>query len=416
MKKLCLFVFVCAFALQFSVQSFAQQKMEKSEKPAPRALSIQVFPTRQDSVLSDWWYKVPPNKSVSNIATIGWRGDKVCFNIILLGCTKKDNEDFEIKLKIRAGLRGELKNVGERVLKGKMPSPYLLYLTPSFLDVEFEQSDPFGDYCVEVVAQNMKTGEKAKEISVCKLVKWEAPKPLEKGEVLKAFLNFNSNYSPASLYSIFTSPDFSFEQKGAWFGLNPSIYSFCKHAFARNKFLLPILRADFVKASEQVRKNTIILFAISKEKPFEIDLMNPDEVVLQNRIRKIVGEIKDDPYKEIEAPHSLDLLWGEFFALGTYKPIRRIFDTVMFVDERNFANQKLKNKDFNKDDSAEKKKLLKGFCALAADWSIGANMKNPLFRNYFEWAFQNDMSPQMQNEFINLPKRASDNQLVNSKK
>ena len=386
-----------------SAQSAPERKL--------KGLSATVIPTRQDPSM-DWWVRVPTPPSVI-MASKGWLGDKICFYIFLTGITKSENEDYELKISVKAGKEGALKDLGEKTVKGKLASPAMVTIPPVSLEMIFEEGDEFGTYVMEVDVQNLKTGERVKSAGSCKYEKWTTPAPIDSKKAREIIFNFNSDFSPEKLYQCFMQEENTFKQKGPWYGINPATYSFYKHAFTKNKFLLPILRADFKKGTPRQRENIIMLFAFLGEKPFEIDALSPDEVVLQTQTRKIAEKIKDDPYKEIKQPGDLDLLWGEFFALGTYKPARRVVDALTGKSDRGFAEDVLngKVKVDPKDDEAMRR-LFQGLIPISAEWSILTNLRNKLFLAYMSWALKNDLPVESKAAFSNMLRRAKEGKII----
>ena len=169
----------------------------------------------------------------------------------------------------------------------------------------------------------------------------------------------------------------------------------------------------FKKGTPRQRENIIMLFAFLGEKPFEIDALSPDEVVLQTQTRKVAEKIKDDPYKEIKQPGDLDLLWGEFFALGTYKPARRVVDALTGKSDRGFAEDVLNGKvKVDPKDDEVMRRLFQGLIPISAEWSILTNLRNKLFLAYMSWALKNDLPVESKAAFSNMLRRAKEGTII----
>lgn len=395
----------------------AVEASEKSAVPGDNAckLSVKVFSTRQDREC-DWWFRVPPNRARIVSASRGWLGDRIGFFCLVSGIAKREGDDYEIKISMRAGKKGELKEIGSRTLKGKIGSPNAFYMAPFSAELIFEPSDEFGEYVVEAELEDIKNGGKVSDSARCAYGEWETP-PLadEKPEV--SLTNFNGDFNPQTLYRLFMSGKNFFRQAGPWYGLNPAAYSFYRHAFSKNAFLLPILRRDFKNSSPEQREKIIMLFAFAGEKPFEIEELSPDEVVLQTQTRKIAAKIKDDPYSEISQPAHLDLLWGEFFALGTYKPARRLLDALTLKGDREFARKAVSGEiKIDPSDADVLKRMYSGLVCVAADWSIASNLKNELFNSYVSWAYVNDVPAELKASFGDFLKRVKSGEIESPSK
>ncbi len=380
----------------------AQATPDKSPKDSFRSF---VFSTRMDIGL-DWWGRVPLNSAKITTTSEVYPGDAITIIPLALNFTSKPDEPYSLKITARGGKKGSLEDIGVQYAKGTWWNPHnIRLLSESLIMIRFGKEDEPGPQEIVFEIENEKTGEKSTATAEINFVEWESPKPIEDAnELNKTIYEFNSNLSPKTLYSIFMSPHLSFMQRGPWHGLNPAMYSFFKYAFQANKFLLPILRKEFDSASPQQRENMIVLFGILGEPEFEKEKMTPDEVVLQSNIREM--KFDDDPYKEIKAPSDLDLLWGEFEARGTYAPARRVLDALLFEEERNFADERMRKKDINKNDPAQVAKLMKGLSAMAAEWSVVSNTRNELFGKYLTWAVKNDVNSRLGDAIGSLFERA----------
>ena len=170
---------------------------------------------------------------------------------------------------------------------------------------------------------------------------------------------------------------------------------FFRAAFDDNRFLLWPIRQEFANASELDKAKIIFLFAITGEDPVDESLLSDYEKDYQKRIRNADFV---DPYKEWDAvvgATQVDALWGEFFARGTYKPLRRIMDLFKYSGEASYAESMLeKNK---KPESPEDwRKFMLGMLNKAAMVTFAQNAyRIPLVENYCMWAIQNNDLPKI---------------------
>ena len=144
--------------------------------------------------------------------------------------------------------------------------------------------------------------------------------------------------SPEALYSIAFSDDFDLEQKGAPNSLNYTYLGFLKAAFQKNMFLISHIRDSFKSLSDLNRAKFILILAVLGEKEMDASALSEPERRYQGQIRAFK---LPDPYGDWDpflGAAQIDMLWGEFFANGTYKPIRRILNILSHAQEAAFAD------------------------------------------------------------------------------
>ena len=109
--------------------------------------------------------------------------------------------------------------------------------------------------------------------------------------------------------------------------------SFFKSIFENNKFLLPHLAKIYPMASSWQKYYILIMLNILdyQDREFYQNLSDIDKQLLTKSIDFPYWEI--NPYVKIEQPIQLDMLWHEYFASGSIKPIKLIIESTNSYDK-----------------------------------------------------------------------------------
>jgi hypothetical protein len=172
---------------------------------------------------------------------------------------------------------------------------------------------------------------------------------------------------------------------------NPSIVSFLKYAYLRHAFLLDHYRAEFKSRNPAERKRILLLLAVTGQKPMTPEALTAEEKTYEERLGAIASH---DPYASLDTPDDLDRLWGEFFATGNYKPVRRLIDSLAYMKEASVADGFLKHKTPPRT-PREKSDFQKGMIFKTGIWSIDSNCKqHELVAEYCLYALAHeDLAP-----------------------
>jgi len=372
---------------------FAQENNEENQE---RKLSAFTVVSLQDANL-DWWTKVPPNTVFLQTPKKVYKGEKFICISFTNSVTKSPNEAYKIKYTFSLTKENEEpKILREEVLEGVQKIVEHMILL-SLIGIVFEESDDFGNYVFTLNVENLLNGETATSTYKLELAPWVSPATVDTVEkVNEVIQGFNHELNPDLLYSIFLSDKFTFYQRGHWHGINPVGYSFFVNAFNKFDFLYEHLMKEenFENQNSTNRQKIIMLNSFAKRDAIDENILTRDEIAFQNYVRNEFN-LDDNPYENIEALQSLDLLWGEFFATGKYAPVRRILDALAFYEESLYAKDVLA-KDTNAESPEDKEKLIKGLIYFAAEKSIGSNVKNKLLLKYLQWADYNDLPIDLQ--------------------
>jgi len=167
------------------------------------------------------------------------------------------------------------------------------------------------------------------------------------------------------------------------------IVSFFRHAYLSQSFLLCRYRADFKIRNAFERKRILLLFAVTGCDPVPDGELDRGEIAYQNAVRAM--DLRD-PYQSIDLPGDLDVLWGEFFATGGYKPVRRILDALNYRKEGEITKKMLRK---NRAPQSESESVVfwHGSVYQSAVWSVTFNsVQHELVAQYYFWTLINDSS------------------------
>lgn len=358
--------------------------------------SAQVAASPQDKKM-EWWFNQPANSApqVIELNRVFFHQEFSLF-AFFENAEIKDGK-YQIKYSITSTDPNGNKTtiISDSVQKGTKASKNVIVASTEAVGVCLNKNYPEGLYTYEIIATDEISGKKASSKIHLRLVDWNAPIPMsDKIEVNKAIFAFYKNPSPETLYSIFYSRELNLEQRGAPNDLNYIFAGFFRAAFLRNSFLTPYLREKFPSMTPLDRAKTIYLFALMDEARIDFNILNESEKKYQDAMRKANIPAPYAKWDKLLGAVQIDLLWGEFFADGTYKPIRRILDLLAYTEEGNFTVRSLMEKR-RPQTREEWEKLMLGACHNAALNSILNNAgRFELVKKYCQWALQNKDIPE----------------------
>ncbi len=362
---------------------------------ADAELSPSLYISVQDQAM-DWWFRLPPDSvpHISQIKKIFFNQNFALFPFVS-GAAVKDGK-FSLTYSIDCKYPdGSVKSiVKDSNFDGEKSSPNIIVACPDVIAASFDESFKDGKYIFTFTVKDNVSGRTAKYVNDMDLVAWSAPNPFVGAKIVRDYVKFfYLQPSPEALWSIFFSKDFNLEQKKAPNSLNYSHIGFLKAAFKRNGFLLSAARDYFKKASSMDRAKIIFLLAICGEDPIDESILKEKEKAYQKRIRAAKFP---DPYKEwdsVMGAAQVDMLWGEFYSDGTYKPIRRIMDLLSRNEEAVFSDN-LKAARKRPENQEEWKKFMLGLLNRAALMTIAQHCyEMPLVEQYCVWALKNNDVP-----------------------
>ena len=329
---------------------------EKPVRPDGKSLKALLMPSTMDGEL-DAWFRMPRN-ALAHITTIKKArfGEKFSLFPMIENAAVKDGK-FSLKYSITAVAPdgAELDIVENAAFGGSKPSKAAAVVCPDIIDLRFDKRYQGGRYVFRLSVSDEISGEKTSGESAVELEAWNPPEPVKGADVLDSmFRTFHTKPSADLLYAMFFSRDLDFEDARSPYRLNFTILGFFKAGFLKYDFLMEEIMANFAKF-DSADRNKIILISRAVGKPPILDsLLSPEEQKYQKSL--FAAEIPN-PYEEwhnMLAPVQIDMLWGEFYATGAYKPLRRIMNPLMNAKEAQFmlgvkaSKKRPERKDFNK--------------------------------------------------------------------
>lgn len=360
------------------------------------AFEAQIVASIQDKKM-EWWFNQPANSApqVIEVDHVFFHQEFSIFAFFKNASVKDGN--FHITYTITSIDPNEKKTIVTKGVsqKGKKASDSVIVASTETVSACFDKNNKDGLYTFEISAKDEISGKTSESKIHLRVVDWNAPIPMtDKKQIKDTILGFYKNPSPEILYSMFYSRELNLEQRGAPNELNYIYAGFFRSAFMRNSFLTPHIRRAFPNMTPLDRAKTIYLFALIDEARIDFNILTESEKKYQDAMRKADIPAPYSKWDNVLGAVQIDMLWGEFFADGTYKPIRRIMDLLAYTEEGNFTVRSIMEKR-KPQNSEEWKKMMLGAYHSAALNSILKNAERfELVRKYCQWALENKDIPE----------------------
>jgi hypothetical protein len=285
--------------------------------------------TRQDPSM-DWWYAVP-SEFTPRINQINCVAKGEYFRVIPffknygIDTNGYANITFDFELLRPDGSIVESINAYAGY-DGKVMVPEL---TPSHavLNLCFDDNDPYGEYAINVTAYDhvlVATNHQTVLIEQKKFA-FEVLTSEQRDDL---FLKYALAPNPSRALSAFLQTEHSF-----FTNKNEPIWAaiwFFKTIFENNSYLIPHLLESFSTTSLKQQRDTILVLALMGK----TDLLPKTSGELKTIQRIMEAGRIPNPYDEITTGKQLDMLWAEYFATGTVKPVRHIVTALNLVENR----------------------------------------------------------------------------------
>jgi hypothetical protein len=148
-------------------------------------------------------------------------------------------------------------------------------------------------------------------------------------------------------------------------------------------------------ASQLERSRTIFLFRILALKPVNPAILTDAEKTYQEKLMRAEFPNPYESWHSVIGAAQMDMLWGEFFADGTYKPVRRIMDLLANSAETPFAEEMLAKR-IRPKTKLEWSRFMLGMLSKVALITLSENASRiPLVEKYCLWAIQNRDLPEV---------------------
>ena len=386
-----------------SVQKKAQQSPAAPQAQSKRdAFAAMLYVSIQDPSM-EWWFNVPANAAphISELKKIFFNQEFSLFPFANNAKVKdgKFEMSYTITMESPDGKSTDL--VRDAKFDGTKVSDDIIVACPDVIDFKLDRRFPEGLYKFKMSATDKISGETSEYENHIRLTEWSAPATFADKKLVAEYVRaYSLQPSPDILYSIVFSNDFDLEQKGAPNSLNYTYLGFIKAAFKKNMFLLSQIRDTFKSMSDINRAKFILILALLDAEAVDETQLTEVEKQYQKKIRTFKMPNPYGKWDPFLGAAQIDMLWGEFFANGTYRPIRRILNILSHAKDAAFADALAEKRQAPKT-REEWDRYMFGRLYKAALKTVAINAsKYPLVEQYCAWALQHGDIPKVSYEVL----------------
>lgn len=386
-----------------SVQKKAQQSPAAPQVQSKRdAFAAMLYVSIQDPSM-EWWFNVPANAAphISELKKIFFNQEFSLFPFANNAKVKdgKFEMSYTITMQSPDGKSTDL--VRDAKFDGTKVSDDIIVACPDVIDFKLDRRFPEGLYKFKMSATDKISGETSEYENHIRLTEWSAPATFADKKLVAEYVRaYSLQPSPDILYSIVFSNDFDLEQKGAPNSLNYTYLGFIKAAFKKNMFLLSQIRDTFKSMSDINRAKFILILALLDAEAVDETQLTEVEKQYQKKIRSFKMPNPYGKWDPFLGAAQIDMLWGEFFANGTYRPIRRILNILSHAKDAAFADGLAEKRQAPKT-REEWDRYMFGRLYKAALKTVAINAsKYPLVEQYCAWALQHGDIPKVSYEVL----------------
>lgn len=386
-----------------SVQKKAQQSPAAPQAQSKRdAFAAMLYVSIQDPSM-EWWFNVPANAAphISELKKIFFNQEFSLFPFANNAKVKdgKFGMSYTITMQSPDGKSTDL--VRDAKFDGTKVSDDIIVACPDVIDFKLDRRFPEGLYKFKMSATDKISGETSEYENHIRLTEWSAPATFADKKLVAEYVRaYSLQPSPDILYSIVFSNDFDLEQKGAPNSLNYTYLGFIKAAFKKNMFLLSQIRDTFKSMSDINRAKFILILALLDAEAVDETQLTEVEKQYQKKIRTFKMPNPYGKWDPFLGAAQIDMLWGEFFANGTYRPIRRILNILSHAKDAAFADGLAEKRQAPKT-REEWDRYMFGRLYKAALKTVAINAsKYPLVEQYCAWALQHGDIPKVSYEVL----------------
>lgn len=386
-----------------SVQKKAQQSPAAPQAQSKRdAFAAMLYVSIQDPSM-EWWFNVPANAAphISELKKIFFNQEFSLFPFANNAKVKdgKFEMSYTITMESPDGKSTDLAR--DAKFDGTKVSDDIIVACPDVIDFKLDRRFPEGLYKFKMSATDKISGETSEYENHIRLTEWSAPATFADKKLVAEYVRaYSLQPSPDILYSIVFSNDFDLEQKGAPNSLNYTYLGFIKAAFKKNMFLLSQIRDTFKSMSDINRAKFILILALLDAEAVDETQLTEVEKQYQKKIRTFKMPNPYGKWDPFLGAAQIDMLWGEFFANGTYRPIRRILNILSHAKDAAFADGLAEKRQAPKT-REEWDRYMFGRLYKAALKTVAINAsKYPLVEQYCAWALQHGDIPKVSYEVL----------------
>lgn len=341
--------------------------------------------TRQDASM-DWWYAVP-QEYAPKINRINRVVPGEYFRIIPFFSNYGTDSNRHAQISFDAEV---VRPDGSMYLalpkceghKGVTDASNLLPAS-AVLNMCFDPADPFGEYKINVMSVDHINSRTNWQHTAIQLQKFGF-ELLSKNEREQLFYQYATAPNPAKAAAAFLQTRHSFfneENEPIW-----SAIWFFKTVFENNEYLIPHLMDEFPVATLKQKQDLVMVMTLMNK----ADQLPRVSGELNAFLRVMKSGRVPDPYADITNGKQLDMLWAEFFATGTMKPIRQIATTLSLVKHVGTLD-KIKAGELDTETPDVYRAGMLEAVFQSALWSLKSNCQAvPLVRQYGETILHSD--------------------------
>ena len=386
-----------------SVQKKAQQSPAAPQAQSKRdAFAAMLYVSIQDPSM-EWWFNVPANAAphISELKKIFFNQEFSLFPFANNAKVKDGKFEMSYRITMQSPDGKSTDLVRDAKFDGTKVSDDIIVACPDVIDFKLDRRFPEGLYKFKMSATDKISGETSEYENHIRLTEWSAPATFADKKLVAEYVRaYSLQPSPDILYSIVFSNDFDLEQKGAPNSLNYTYLGFIKAAFKKNMFLLSQIRDTFKSMSDINRAKFILILALLDAEAVDETQLTEVEKQYQKKIRTFKMPNPYGKWDPFLGAAQIDMLWGEFFANGTYRPIRRILNILSHAKDAAFADGLAEKRQAPKT-REEWDRYMFGRLYKAALKTVAINAsKYPLVEQYCAWALQHGDIPKVSYEVL----------------
>ncbi len=329
-----LFTFCLYFAFLIVAQlTVGQSNQNKSKKDEANSDFISFLIVSRLETNLDFLHKaIVKNMSLKSVNKI-YKNEY--FSIFPLFLDVFDNEDVVFDIVVRSPDNNVVFHKKGIQAKERTNILNSFVIPKSAFEIYLDDSAPTGIYTALVIAKNSKTKKVSYFQDNFVVAEWTSTNftPIEKSKDFWNILcNYHNNQSPIILCNLLGSPHGQIISKGK---INHTFFIFFREALRKKPFLIELFDKNFDLLDNNTRKNVVMAFAsLGESYRFRNKKLTSEEKSLQTQILTSQFNIISPYEKTFAGLHTIDLLWGEFYAKGNYTPIER---TLQYLNDINSA-------------------------------------------------------------------------------
>jgi hypothetical protein len=366
-------------------------QVQVANAASKQEFSIFVAPSLNSDNM-DIWYRTP-HESAPFIHTVSSVTQGQPFQLLVFASgysldeNKRADMSYDMQVYDPSGKPTEDHLADMEVYKGKVGNSSALLLSHQYPKIVFTRKYPLGTYTINVTAHDHIAN---KTLSISKTVTLEPftlPKRFESDEAAaKWMMGYHRAQTPSkAIPAIFRAV----HTDKKWLHRNLNILTFFRHILRHNPYLVRRIAEHASDFSQEDMKKILTVAAIMNPrevqplvKPLKGDLLTYYQHARNIRIPSTDGEIT--------TATQLDILWSEFLATGTYRPIQKIVSALALQKYRGTLD-KIKAGELDKNDPEVRKHAYLDATYGSAVWSLISNCKQmDLVFQYCIYIYQNE--------------------------